>query len=132
MKYLYSFLLMITLSSLFLTTNAQKTKVDRKLESALQEITKDFRGTVGVYVYNLKTKREATINADTIFPTASVVKVPILVGLFNKIEEGELKYNQPLIYTRDLDYGGSGLMTNYRDSAKTDLSIAAALMISYS
>lgn len=132
MKYPYSFLLMITLSSLFLTTKAQKTKIDRKLENALQEITKEFHGTVGVYVYNLKTKREAAINADTIFPTASVVKVPILVGLFDKIEEGELKYNQPLVYTRDLDYGGSGLMTNYRDSAKTDLSIAAALMISYS
>lgn len=132
MKYAYSFLLMVTLSSLFLTVKAQKTRVDRKLENALQEITKEFHGTVGVYVYNLKTKREAAINADTIFPTASVVKVPILVGLFDKIEEGELKYNQPLVYTRDLDYGGSGLMTNYQDSAKTDLSIAAALMISYS
>lgn len=132
MKYRYSFFLMITLSSLFLTTNAQKTKVDRKLENALQEMTKDFRGTIGVYVYNLKTNREATINADTVFPTASVVKVPILVGLFDKIEAGEFRYNEPLVYTRDLDYGGSGLMTNYRDSAKTDLSIAAALMISYS
>lgn len=132
MKYTYSLLIMTLLCSLFITAKAQKAKVDRKLESALQEIVKDFHGTIGVYVYNLKTNREVAINADTIFPTASVVKVPILVGLFDKIEEGELKYNQPLVYTRELDYGGSGLMTNYRDSAKTDLSIAAALMISYS
>ena len=132
MKYPYPLLIVILVCSLFHTAKAQKMKVDRKLESGLQKITKDFHGTIGVYVYNLKTNREAAINADTIFPTASVVKVPILVGLFDKIQEGALKYNQPLVYTRDLDYGGSGLMTNYRDSAKTDLSIAAALMITYS
>src|SRR5690554_4288807 len=119
MKHPYPFLLMITLCSLFLPVKAQKPKADQKLEHALQKIVKEFNGTIGVYVYNLKTHKEAAINADTIFPTASVVKVPILIGLFDKIENEELKYNQPLIYTRDLDYGGSGLMTNYRDSAKT-------------
>lgn len=113
-------------------TSAQKTSTDKKLEKEIAEMAKDFRGTVGVYVYNLKTGKVATLNADTIFPTASVVKVPILVGLFDKIESGELSYNKPLVYTRDLDYGGSGLMTNFKDSTKTDLSIAAALMITYS
>lgn len=132
MKYGFLSLVMVLLYSLFFTVRAQEMRVDRKLETALKEITQGFHGTIGVYVCNLKTNKEAAINADMIFPTASVVKVPILVGLFNKIEAEELKYNQPLIYTRDLDYGGSGLMTNYRDSAKTDLSIAAALMISYS
>lgn len=131
MKNHYLFILIFVLI-LPLQGNAQQTKVDRKLQNALLEITKDFRGTVGVYVYHLKTHREAAVNADTIFPTASVVKVPILVGLFDKIEKGELKYNQPLVYTRDLDYGGSGLMTNFKDSTKTDLSVAAALMISFS
>ncbi len=132
MKYSYLFVLMITIYSLFYTANAQEPKVDRKLETALKAMTEDYHGTIGIYVYHLKTNREAALNANTIFPTASVVKVPILIGLFDKIEKGDLKYNQPLVYTRDLDYGGSGLMTNYRDSAKTDLSIAAALMISYS
>ena len=47
-----------------------------------------FHGTAGVYVRNLKTGKEAAVNADTIFPTASIIKVPILIGIFKKIEEG--------------------------------------------
>lgn len=128
----YSLSILLFFFILPIQSNAQQAKVDRKLQTDLIEITKDFRGTLGIYVYHLKTHREVAINADTIFPTASVVKVPILVGLFDKIEKGEIKYNQHLVYTRDLDYGGSGLMTNYKDSTETDLSIAAALMISFS
>ncbi len=112
--------------------NAQQTKNDKKLQQKLAELTKDFKGTVGVYVYNLKTEKEAGINADTIFPTASIVKIPILVGLFDKIEKGELKYHQPIYYRDSSKYGGSGLMQYFKDSTKTELSVLAALMISYS
>src|SRR5882757_3891090 len=73
-------------------------KTDKKLESRLKALTDSFHGLAGIYVRNLETGREAAINADTIFPTASIVKVPILVGIFDKIREGELKYHQPLVY----------------------------------
>lgn len=111
---------------------AQQLKLDKKLQQKLIELTKDFKGTAGIYVYNLKTGKEAGVNADTIFPTASIVKIPILVGLFDKIDKGELKYHQPIYYRDSSKYGGSGLMQYFRDSTKTDLSILAALMISYS
>jgi len=111
---------------------AQKTRTDKKLQAALEDIMKDFRGIAGVYVYHLKSGMEAAVNADTIFPTASIVKVPILVGLFDKIEKGELSYHQPLVYRDSIKYGGSGLMQFFRDSTATDLSVLAALMITYS
>ncbi|MCH5685364.1 class A beta-lactamase-related serine hydrolase [Niabella sp. W65] len=72
------------------------------------------------------------INADTVFPTASIVKVPILVGVFDKISRGELKLSQEFIYDTSRVYGGSGLMQFYKDSAKTDLSTMISLMLSYS
>lgn len=111
---------------------AQKTRTDKKLQAALEDIMKDFRGIAGVYVYHLKSGMEAAVNADTIFPTASIVKVPILVGVFDKIEKGELSYHQPLVYRDSIKYGGSGLMQFFRDSTATDLSVLAALMITYS
>ena len=86
----------------------------------------------GVYVRNLKTGKEAAINADTIFPTASIVKVPILVGIFNKIAEGAFTYHQPLVYRDSIKTGGSGLMQYFKDSTKTDLSNAITLMITHS
>ncbi|WP_423737815.1 serine hydrolase [Chitinophaga caseinilytica] len=107
-------------------------KEDRKLTAQLLELTRSFNGDVGIYVQHLKTGRFAAINADTVFPTASIVKVPLLVGLFDKIEKGELKYHQPMIYRDSAKYGGSGIMQFFKDSAETEISVLAALMMSYS
>lgn len=121
---------MISMFLWILPVHAQE--VDETLREKLEELIEDFNGVAGVYVYNLKTNKEAGVNSDTIFPTASIVKVPILVGIFNKIAAGELSLNDSLIYTEDRIYRGSGLMQFYKDSTKTDLRTVAALMITYS
>lgn len=109
-----------------------QTKTDNKLEQGLAELLTGFKGDAGIYVYNLKTRKEAAINADTIFPTASIVKVPILVEVFNQIKNGKLRYNDTLIYDAKRKYGGSGLMQFYKDSTVTDLRTLASLMITVS
>src|SRR5690606_26314858 len=119
-------------AAISLPLSSQTLKKDSHLQSVLEEMLSDFKGTAGVYVYHLKRGEEAAVNADTIFPTASIVKIPILIGLFDKIEQGGLSYREPLIYRDSLKYGGSGLMQFFRDSSKTELSILAALMITYS
>lgn len=133
------FRLLASISVVYLLTliipgelKAQKTRIDKKLQASLEELVKDFKGSAGIYVYHLKTGREAAINADTLFPTASIVKVPILVGVFDKIEKGELSYHQPLVYRDSIKYGGAGLMQYFKDSIATEMSILAALMITYS
>ena len=102
------------------------------LQQVLEKETAGFRGDIGIYVLHLKTGEEASINADTIFPTASIVKVPILVGLMDKIEKGELEYHQKLVYRDSIKYGGSGLMQFFKDSTETELSVLMSLMISHS
>lgn len=104
----------------------------QKLQSILESTLEGFKGDAGVYAYNLSTGEEAGINADTIFPTASIIKVPIMVGVFDKIDKGELTYRQQLVYRDSIKYGGSGLMQFYKDSVETDLSTLVSLMITYS
>ena len=105
---------------------------DKKLENKLRVLIDSFHGTAGIYVRNLKTGKVAAINADTLFPTASIVKIPILIGIFNKIQEGELTYHQPMLYRDSMAHGGSGLMQYFKDSSKTDLSNVVTLMITHS
>ena len=105
---------------------------DKKLENKLRVLIDSFHGTPGIYVRNLKTGKEVAINADTIFPTASIVKLPILIGIFNKIEEGEFTYHQPMLYRDSMAHGGSGLIQYFKDSSKTDLSNVITLMITHS
>ena len=72
--------------------SAQKT--DKALQKKLEQAITGFNGDVGIYVKNLKNGKIAAINADSIFPTASMVKVPIMIGVMDKIEKGELSYEE--------------------------------------
>lgn len=107
-------------------------KMDKKLAKKIQDEIEGFNGEIGIYVENLKTHQSVSINADTIFPTASIVKVPLLVGIFNKIAKDELTLDQKFNYNKQRQYGGSGLMQFYADSAATDLSTMISLMLTYS
>lgn len=107
-------------------------KRDVKLTSMLQELVKGFQGEVGIYVQNLKTGRIAQINGDTIFPTASMVKVPIMCGVMDKIEKGELTYKQELIYRDSLLYEGEDILGSFKDGEKIKLSKVQMLSITSS
>lgn len=126
-----SFLNIIILIFLANLVSAQ-TKTDRKLEVKIQKLIQDFQGDVGIYVCDLKNRKEVSINADTIFPTASVIKIPILVGIFDQVNKGKLRLDQQYIYRENQKYGGSGLMQFFKDSTLVDLKTLVALMISYS
>ncbi|KGE12871.1 beta-lactamase [Sphingobacterium deserti] len=115
---------------MYFTGYAQKT--DRKLTHNLKDLVAGFEGEIGIYVHHLKSNRTVEISADSIFPTASIVKVPLLVGVFNKIDSGALKLNANYRYTLEREYGGSGLMQLFKDSAEIDLSTMISLMLTYS
>ena len=104
---------------------------DKKLTAKLAEAMQGFHGQAGVYVRNLKTNRIAQVNADTLFPTASMIKVPILCGIFNKIDKGEIAFNQELVYRDSLKYD-NGVVGSLRDSTKIALPKVVHLMISIS
>ncbi len=110
---------------------AQTPKQDKILETKLQETLNGFRGVVGVYVKNLKTNKFVAINADTIFPTASMVKIPIMVGTFDKILKGEIKYDQQLTYKDSLHYD-DGIVGSLKDGAKIELNKVMMLMCTVS
>lgn len=124
-------LILITFILLQMTASYGQ-KTDRKLQEKISEEIEGFGGDIGVYVQHLKTNKTVAIHADTVFPTASVVKVPILVGIFHKIAQGEYKLSQKFRYDEKRTYGGSGLMQHYKDSAQTDLSTMISLMLTYS
>ena len=107
-------------------------QTDSKLTVQLQEATKGFNGQVGIYVKNLKTGKTAAINADTLFPTASMIKVSIQCGVMDKIEKGELAYNQKLVYRDSLLYPGEDILGSFKDKDTIELSKVVLLMITMS
>ncbi len=125
MKYKLLVILLLASSSAFSQT-------DRKLTHQLQQLTEGFNGQVGIYVENLKNGKIAFINPDTLFPTASMIKVSIQCGLMDKIEKGELQYNQKLVYRDSLLYPGEDILGSFKNIDTIQLSKVALLMITMS
>ncbi len=107
-------------------------QTDKKLSAKLQDAIKGFNGQVGIYVQNLKTGKTAAISADTLFPTASMIKVSIQCGLMDKIEKGEIQYNQKLVYRDSLLYKGEDILGSFKDKDTIEVSKVALLMITMS
>lgn len=107
-------------------------KKDKKLYRQIALLLKDFKGDVGVYVKNLKTNRIVAINADTIFPAASIVKIPILIGIMDKIEKKTFDYHQQLVYRDSLAYSDFDVTANLKDTAKIEMAKVIMLMLTTS
>ena len=110
--------------------SAQST--DSRLQRALDSLVTGFRGAVGIYVRHLKSGRTAGINPDSVFPTASIIKVPILIATFDAMDRGALSFKQELVYTDSLLYEGDDLLGAFRDSATVTLDKLTLLSITTS
>lgn len=127
MKNLLSFLF----SFLSLSAIAQKT--DKALEKQIAELISGFHGTIGIYVHELKKDRIVSFNADTVFPTASVVKIPIMIGIMDRIQNKELEFHQVMIYKDTIKYDpGEDVLASFRPDEKILLSKLMLLSISLS
>ena len=114
-----------------ISVTAQKT--DAHLQNEIADLVKGFKGDVGVYVYDMEKNKIAAVNADTIFPTASMVKVPIFIGLMHKIYNGELTYHQDMLFTDSVRYSeGQEILASFKDSQKIALNDLIMLMMSMS
>ncbi|MFL5383965.1 MAG: serine hydrolase [Longimicrobiaceae bacterium] len=79
-------------------------RTDRALTARLESIARGFHGRVGIYVRNLRTGATAELNADSVFPTASMIKVPILLTLYDQVERGRLDLDARVPYPDTLHY----------------------------
>ena len=118
----------ILFSSIFLSAQ----KIDKKLQKQVEQNIIGFHGSIGIYIKNLESNKIVSINADTIFPTASMVKIPILIGIMDKLNKGELDYHQELIYRDSLLYAGADILGSFKDTQRIELGKAIMLMLTMS
>jgi len=117
---------------MLMNVSAFAQREDTELKSKLESLVKGFGGDVGIYVRHLKTGKMVAINADTIFPTASMIKVPITIGMFDKIEKGEIHYDSILTYKDSLLYEGDDILGSFKHGEQIALSKVMMLMITTS
>jgi beta-lactamase class A len=103
-----------------------------RLQEALAELAEGFDGIAGIHALRLRTGEEVSVRADEIFPTASMIKVPLLVALLDQVERGGLALDTALAWHDSLAYPGNDITAKLREGETVSLERLAFLMSSWS
>ena len=117
---------------LFLIIFSVSGQHDNMLHKKLESLIQPFHGNVSLFVKNLRTGKTVSINADSIRPTASLVKLPILIGIMDKINRNQLTYHQEIVYHDSLLYPGVDILGSFKNGEKIELSKMIMLMMTMS
>ena len=85
-----------------------------------------------IYVWDYESGNYADINADEIFPTASIIKLPVLVQLFRSIEKNQLNIYDEMPLTEYYRTEGSGSLQFKAANSKYSIDTLARMMITES
>lgn len=81
------------------------------LTAELTDLVSTFPGRVCIAARDLKSRRVVRVRAGERCPTASVIKLPILVHTLLCVEEGTLDLKQPVVLKAEDKTPGSGILT---------------------
>jgi beta-lactamase class A len=103
------------------------------LQSRLAAKIREFHGIMGISVKNLDTGEEVSVNGDKRFPTASLIKLAVLVEAYHQIGEGKLSRSQT-VTLRETDKVGDESVPLNMLHAGLELTVPdlLRLMIAYS
>ncbi|MFN8514468.1 MAG: serine hydrolase [Chloroflexia bacterium] len=102
------------------------------LQQQIETIAQGVDGIVGAYIKDLASGIEVAYNADTPFPMASVVKVPILHELYRQTEAGSVDLGKRILFAAQHLVPGSGILQDLDFGIAPTLKDLATLMITVS
>ena len=103
------------------------------LEERIAPIAKAHKGKIAVAVKGLRTTDEYYLNADEPMPTASLIKLAVMVDAYWQAEEGKVGLDKMLKLTQDDKVPGAGVLTDSFSPGSTfALRDAVRLMITVS
>jgi beta-lactamase class A len=103
-----------------------------RLHHVLDSLADAHHGVVGYAVHDLDTGERLERRGDETFPTASLIKVPILVTLYDLVEQGQLSLDDPLTLLKIDKVPGAGTLQFLHDDAVVTVHDAAWLMATQS
>jgi beta-lactamase class A len=87
--------------------DSARERVEEALDAAREEI-EGYEGVAGVYVQDLEGGWSYGVRPDEEFFSASIIKVPVMVAVYRKVDEGEISFSQ-MVEIQDEDWAsGAG------------------------
>jgi len=83
---------------------------DSSLEAKLSELAAAHHGKVALYATQLNTGKVATLDADTVVQTASVIKLTLLFEAMEQVRSGKVHWDDPITLKPGDAVSGSGVL----------------------
>jgi len=89
-----------------------------ELTDKLRILSDNYKAKVGIYLKDLKTKKTWEYNADRLFRSASLIKLPIMIAVMDAVERGKISLDTELVITNRERMDGSGSLKWARDGTR--------------
>ena len=99
------------------------------LRDRIERVAADAGGVFGVSATHLGSGDHFGYNEDTLFPLASVMKVPLLVALFSEARAGRIDLGERVVYGAADAVAGSGVLQHLDEGLAPTLRDLAVLMV---
>ena len=103
------------------------------IRERLEGLVRAFPGTLGIAAKNLDTGESFAVNGDTRFPTASLIKVAVMVETYHQIAEGKFRAETAVTLAESDKAGDEPVVLNQlHPGISLTVSDLLALMIAFS
>lgn len=100
------------------------------LKARLQALANEYKSVKpSIYVWEYENKSYVNINADEIYPAASIIKLPVLIEMFREIEQGKFSLQDKMILEDYYRASGSGKLQYSQGGIAHTMDYLAKIMI---
>lgn len=133
-------LLAFSLAIFFIYSQAEKQRArfeEKKarwlaLEQAIRKEARNFRGKSGIVIKDLETNWQIAFNKEKLFPSASLVKIPIMAAVFQAGQNGKIGLQKKIKLKTSDKISGSGQLKNMPVGSEYSVEELVKLMITSS
>jgi len=90
----------------------------RELDRAVSDKARHFKGTLGIVIKDLDTNWEISLNKDRLMPSASLVKIPVMLSCFYAQADGRINLKDILTIKGSQKVAGSKVLGNFPAGSK--------------
>jgi len=110
-----------------------KAHAEAALADSLDELIGEHRGQVSVLIRHLDSGAEFAFRAEEVMPTASLIKLPVMIAAYQRVADGQLDLKKRVTFREDDRTPGSGILTqHFAPGVELSLRDCVRLMIAYS
>ena len=101
----------------------------RTLDQQLRRIGDAYSGNYTYALTDITSGEQIGHDEDDVMPTASLIKVPILIALYQAVEDGRIALDDRIIFGDEHRFPGSGVLQRMSSGVEMSVRDAAVLMI---